>query len=51
MMYRGLGAVSAFCIGIASADYLGVSLTEWAATCLAAVLLAAAARKRAGPGL
>ena len=45
MMYRGLGAVSAFCIGIAAADYLGVSLTEWAAACLAAVLLAAAARK------
>ena len=45
MMYRGLGAVSAFCIGIAAADSLGVSLTEWAAACLAAVLLAAAARK------
>lgn len=45
MMYRGLGAVSAFCVGIMAADSLGWFMTEWAAACLAAVLLSAAARK------
>ena len=46
MTYRGLWAVSAFCIGILAADFWDLPFAAWSAACLAAFFFAAAVRKR-----